>query len=187
MAITATGLSGSSVEYYARISAEKDTIKNQASGLESAANNVKARLDIFSPSGLFAYLYDNNKSSTAFRDFSLNAVRGLVKSYNELNEKSVTADRLSDEGKKLLDKVRALLEGPAAGMFRDIGLELNDATRAITFDERRFADKLAAQPQEVKRLLLDKNSLGAVLQHVIDNMLAKPALSYFNSSFILNA
>jgi hypothetical protein len=187
MAITAAGQSASSLEYYARINAEKETIKNQAAGLESAAQEVKTRLETFRRDGLFAYLYDNNKNSSAFRDFSLNALRSLVKSYNQLNENSAAADRLSDEGKHLLDKVKALLKGPGGEMFRDIGLELNDATGAITFNEQRFADQLAAKPQEVRRLLLDKNSLGAVLQNVIDNMLAQPALSYFNSSFILNA
>jgi hypothetical protein len=82
MAITAAGQSASSLEYYARINAEKETIKNQAAGLESAAQEVKTRLETFRRDGLFAYLYDNNKNSSAFRDFSLNALRSLVKSYN---------------------------------------------------------------------------------------------------------
>lgn len=111
MAITATGQSGSSVEYYARISAEQETIKNQAANLESAAGKVKASVDVFRPSGMYAYLYATNKSSSAFRDFSANALRGLVKSYNELNEVCTSSDRLSDEGKALLDKVKSLLSG----------------------------------------------------------------------------
>jgi hypothetical protein len=187
MAITAAGQSGRSVEYYARVSAEKEKIANQAAGLEEAAENVKAKLDVFSPSGMFAYLYESDKSSSAFRDFSLNALRGLVKSYNRLNEVGVAADRLSDEGKALLNKVKTLLDGPTVEAFREIGLEFNADTGTMTFNESRFADKLAAEPQEVRRLLLDKNKLGPVLQTVIDDLLARSAKSFFNSSFILNA
>ncbi len=187
MAITATGLSGGSVEYYARISAEKETIKNQAAALENVAQNVKAKLDVFAPTGLFAYLYDNNKSSSAFRDFAVNALRGLVKSYNELNEVSASSDRLSDEGKALLDRVKSLLSGSSGEKLRKIGIGLDQATGALRFDEQRFADSLLEDPQGVRDLLLNKNGLGPVIQLTIDNMLAQSATCYFNASFILNA
>jgi len=187
MAITETGLSGSSVEYYARINAEKAKIKNQAAELENAAQNVKDKLRVFAPTGLFAYLYDSNKNSSVFRDFSVNALRELVKNYNELNKISAASEGLSDEGRGLLDKVKALLGGPAAGTFREIGLQLDAATGHLIFDDRRFADKLAAEPSDVRQLLLGNNRLGPVMQRVIDNMLARPTQTYFNSSFIINA
>ncbi|MDT8903916.1 hypothetical protein [Anaeroselena agilis] len=181
------GLSGSSVEYYARLSAEKETIKNQAANLESAAKKVEDSIDAFSPNGMFTNLYITNKNSSAFRDFSANALRGLVKSYNELNEVSASSDRLSDEGKALLDKAKALFAGPNAELFREMGLEMNAATGTMTFDENRFADRLAADPYEVKRLLCDRNSLGSVLQQVIEDIAARSTQGYFNSSFIINA
>lgn len=187
MAITATGLSGSSVEYYARISAEQETIKNQAASLESAAEKVKASVDVFGPSGMFAYLYKTNKSSSAFRDFSINALRGLVKSYNELNEVSASSDRLSDEGKALLDKVKSLLSGSAGRNLRAIGIGLDRATGALRFDEQIFADALLEDPQGVRGLLLNKNGLGPAIQMSVENMLARSATSYFNAAFVINA
>lgn len=187
MAITATGLSGSSVEYYARISAEKETIKHQAAELENAAQNVKTKLEVFAPTGLFAYLCDNNKSSSAFRDFSVNALRRLVRSYNELNEVSGASDRLSDKGKALLDEVKSLLSGPSGEKLRKIGIGLDRATGALRFDEQRFTDSLLEDPQGVRGLLLNKNGLGPAIQLTIDNILAQSATSYFNASFIVNA
>jgi hypothetical protein len=187
MAITATGLSGSSVEYYARISAEQETIKDQAASLESAAERVKASVEVFSPAGMFVYLYESNKSSSAFRDFSVNALRRLVNSYNELNETSAASDRLSDEGKALLDKVKSLLSGPSGEKLRKIGIGLDKATGALRFDEQRFADALLEDPDGVRGLLLNKKGLEPVIQQTIDNMLAQSATSYFNASFVINA
>lgn len=187
MALTATGQSGSSIEYYARINAEKETIRNQAASLESAAKKVQASVDEFSPSGMYAYLYESNKSSSAFRDFSINALRGLVKNYNELNEVCSSADRLSDEGKAMLDKVQSLLKGPAGKNLREIGIELDRSTGAMRFDERLFDDALVADPKKVSGLLVNKSGLGPIVQLAIDSLLDRSATSYFNASFVINA
>lgn len=186
MAVTAAS-SRASLEYYARISAEQEKINTQAASLERATGKVETSLTPFDPTGLFEYLYEEDKTSSVFRGFALNAVRSLVKNCNELTAAGKSADRLGDEGKALLEKVKAVLAGPAGGIFREMGIGLNRATGELRFDETRFNEKILADPQGVRQAIMGRDGLGPVMQRVIEAFQSRAATSYFNSSFIINA
>ena len=174
---------GVALEYYARVSAQQANIKQQAAELETAAENVNSKLKTLKPSGMFALMYKTDKESSTFCSFGVNALQGLVKSYNQLNDISNSSSSLSSEGKALLDKVKELLTGPSAETFQDMGLDLDKHSGAITFNDRLFAEKLASDPTTVTNALISKNMLGPVLQETISSLLSKPATSYFSSFF----
>jgi flagellar capping protein FliD len=174
---------GVALEYYARVSAQQANIKRQAAELETAAENVDSKLATFTLSGMFELMYETDKDSSAFHSFGVNALHGLVKSYNQLNDISNSSSALSNEGKALLNKVKELLAGHSAATFQGIGLELDKHSGAITFNERLFADKLASDPTTVRNALINGDMLGPVLQETISSLLSKPATAYFSSFF----
>ena len=100
--------SGAALEYYARVSSQQANIKQQAADLEAAAEKVNSKLEKFKFTGAFQLMYETDKESSAFCSFGLNALQGLVKSYNQLNDISYSSSALSNEGKGLLDKVKGV-------------------------------------------------------------------------------
>lgn len=178
---------GVALEYYARVSAQQANIKRQATELETAAGNVNSKVAAFKLSGMFELMYETDKDNSAFCSFGVTALQGLVKSYNQLNDISNSSSALSNEGKALLDRVKALFSGPNASAYQDIGLELDKHSGAIAFNERLFAEKIASDPTTVRNTLINDNMLGSVLQETISSMLSKPATAYFSSYFSVNA
>ena len=172
-----------SSEELARASAERDSIKRQSRELQSAATRVQSKLKSFGASGLLATLYSQDKSGSAFQTFAQSMVRDLCKSYKQLNQTLQDSDRISNEGKDLLNSVKELLTGKNADRFAEMGLTLNQYTGDLKFDENKFAEKIAADPAGVKELLLDKKYLGPVLSHVVANILNQSEGYYFNPAY----
>lgn len=175
--------SAAAVEYYSRISSQQANAKRQAAELETAAEKVEKEAKNFTLSGMFELMYETDKESSAFRSYSMFALTGLVKSYNQLNDSSNSSSALSNEGKSLLDNVKALLTGSKASAFQEIGLAIDKHSGAILFDERIFADKVTNDPKTVRNVLIDEKMLGPVMRETISAMLSKPTTAYFTSLF----
>nr|WP_092074334.1 flagellar filament capping protein FliD [Dendrosporobacter quercicolus]NSL49238.1 flagellar filament capping protein FliD [Dendrosporobacter quercicolus DSM 1736]SDM88987.1 Flagellar hook-associated protein 2 C-terminus [Dendrosporobacter quercicolus] len=167
----------------ARASAERESIRKQSRDLQSAATGVEAKLKAFGASGLLATMYSQDKNGSAFQTFARSAVRELCKSYRQLNQTLADSDRLSNEGRALLDKVKELLTGEHADAFAEMGLSLNRYTGELKFDEHTFAEKIAGDPEGVRKLLLDKKYLGPAVSDVVETILKQSDGYYFNPAY----
>ncbi len=165
------------------VAAERESIQRQGKELQSAAEKGKSKLKALGSDGLLAKLYSQDKTSSAFQIFAQSTMRELCKSYRQLNATLSTSDRLSSEGKALLDNVKQLLSGKDAKLFAEAGLKLDRHTGDIKFDENKFVEKAISDPAGIRKLLLDKKYLGPAVSQVVDGILNQSTDYFFNQAY----
>lgn len=162
---------------------QQTAISKQVNEFNEAVQLLNRRLRVFSSGGMFEQYYAKSGSGEGFSNFVSNSLRSLVAAYNQVNGVIKSSGYMTKEGTRLLDHVRALLQGKEGQDFRNMGLTMDANTGNIKLDEKKLASYLSENADKAKKLLVDKEYLAPMLQHIVDNIQGKNTDYYFCRPF----
>ncbi|SDF17890.1 flagellar filament capping protein FliD [Sporomusa acidovorans] len=148
---------------------------------QAASNTVK--LDNGNVSLTFKTVTNGTDKVTVGFDYSktVNAVRNLLASYNEINYNMQNADNVTKRGDKLLANVQNQFSGMRREELQKIGLTLDRETGSISLDADTLTQALATNPSIVERLLAGSSGLATAAGKAAQTALDVPVTAYFKA------
>lgn len=148
-----------------------------------AVQVLNRRLRVFSPKGMFENYYSKSGSGDGFSNLARNSLLSLVDAYNNVNGMIKSSGYVTEEGKRLLNGVQALLQGKDGQDYLNMGLTLDKNTGMIKLDEQKLVSFLGENAEQAKKLLVDKGFLAPMLQNIVEDVLGKKEDYYFCRPF----
>ena len=162
---------------------QQAAVGKQINGFEEAMQVLNRKLRVFSSGGMFELYYSRSGNGEGFGSFARNSLRSLVDAYNSVNGMIKSSVYVTEEGKRLLNDVQALLQGKDGQDYLNMGLTLDKNTGMIKLDEQKLAAFVGENAEQVKKLLVDKGFLAPTLQNMVQDVLGKKEDYYFCRPF----
>ncbi len=162
---------------------QQAAVGKQITEFAESVQVLNRRLRVFSSGGMFELYYSKSGGGDGFSSLARNSLRSLVDAYNSVNGMIKSSGYVTEEGKRLLNGVQALLQGKDGQDYLKMGLMLDKNTGMIKLDEQKLVNFLGENAEQAKKLLMDKGFLAPTLQNIVQDVLGKKEDYYFCRPF----
>lgn len=106
--------------------------------------------------------------------------KDLVTNYNKLNSVLSNSDT-TKRGSKVLDGIGAMVNGARSKDFAGIGISMNKDTGELKLDEKKLAEAVSNNPDQVKKLVSGGGGLAKGIENVAKDISNNSVMNYLKS------